>query len=230
MIKLDTETNPNPMPNFHELAAGLKKYFSTDLTQGQLSQFEIAFDAYVEWNEKINLVSRKDLENLGIRHFLHSLAIAKAIRFKPGTSVLDVGTGGGFPGIPLAIFFPESTFTLVDSVRKKLHVAEEIASRCGLKNVHFSVQRVEQLEGQWDFVVSRAVADWPEFMPWVEDKVHCRNKNELKNGILYLKGGDAELELSKMKPFGKAFNIWQLSDWFEDEWFETKLLAYLGLC
>lgn len=192
-------------------------------------QFRKAFEGYVEWNSKINVISRKDMENLAERHFLHSLAIAKSIHFKSGTKVLDVGTGGGFPGIPLAIFFPECEFHLVDSRFKKIQVVEAVAALTDLKNVHATIQRVEDMRDQYDFVVSRAVASMDQFIPWVRKRIHCRNHNELHNGILYLRGEDLTQEL-KGQSFAHGPVMTPISTWYEEDFFQTKQLLYVSFC
>lgn len=194
-----------------------------------MSQFQKAFEGYVEWNSKINVISRKDMENLAERHFLHSLAIAKSIQFKSGTKILDVGTGGGFPGIPLAIFFPECEFHLVDSRFKKIQVVEAITQLADLKNVQATIQRVEDMRDQYDFVVSRAVAAMDQFIPWVRKRIHCRNHNALPNGILYLRGEDLTQEF-KGQSFAQGPRMTPISTWFEEEFFQTKNVLYLGFC
>lgn len=217
------------MPNFASLQALLEKHFPDRFSADQLEQFRMAFEGYVEWNAKINVISRKDMENLAERHFLHSLAIAKSIHFKSGTKVLDVGTGGGFPGIPLAIFFPECHFHLVDSRQKKIQVVEAIVRVTDLKNVQYSVQRVEEMTTQFDFVISRAVASLDQFLPWVRRRIHCRNQNDLPNGILYLKGESVEEELKHVQlPY--PTQLTPLSKWFDEPFFETKLLLYQRMC
>jgi len=200
------------------------KYFP-DLTSEQIQQFEQLGPLYSEWNSKINVISRKDIDQLYERHVLHSLAIAKYNHFKPGTTILDVGTGGGFPGIPLAILFPEVKFHLVDSIRKKIKVVIEIKNALGLNNVTQEQIRAEELKNKYDFVISRAVTRLPEFVKWVKNNISHRQKNAVPNGILYLKGGDLQDEL---KPFGKKVFIQNLSDYFEEEFFETKKLIYLN--
>ena len=218
------------MPDFPGLAQKLDFYFPDTFSGVQMLQFEQAFGAYREWNEKINLISRKDIENLGERHFLHSLGISKSIRFLAGTSVLDAGTGGGFPGIPLAIAFPEVNFHLVDSIGKKIKVAEEIARAIHLKNVQFSVQRVEQLPEQYDFVVARAVSELAKFLPLIKGRVHCKQINSLKNGLLYLKGGEVEPEIKAMGKTVKGYKLIALSDCFEEPFFSTKYLVHIPFC
>lgn len=221
--------SPSTVPNFSSLKDLLEKYFPGEISSQQMEQFRKAFEGYIDWNSKINVISRKDMENLAERHFIYSLAIAKAIRFLPGTTVLDVGTGGGFPGIPLAIFFPEVNFHLVDSRKKKMIVVEEIVQLTGLTNVQHSVQRVEEMDEQFDFVVSRAVASMDKFLPWVRKRMHCKSKNELKNGILYLRGEgiDAELHAINQK---RKYTLMNVSDWYSEEFFQTKFLLHLSLC
>jgi len=203
----------------------IKKYF-TDLSDQQLNNFDRLGSLYEEWNSKINVISRKDIEQLYERHVLHSLAIAKIIKFKPGTTVLDVGTGGGFPGIPLAILFPEVSFLLIDSIAKKIKVVTEVASALNLPNVKAEHQRVEDVRQKFDFVVSRAVTAFPRFVEMVRTKVSGQSKNTLPNGILYLKGGDFEDEIS---PFGKQIKVYDLQNYFQEEFFETKRLIHLTL-
>jgi 16S rRNA (guanine527-N7)-methyltransferase len=203
----------------------LSKYFP-DLTGQQMEQFGRLRSLYTEWNAQINVISRKDIEQLYERHVLHSLAIAKVIRFKPGTTILDVGTGGGFPGIPLAIFFPETSFMLIDSIGKKIKVVNEVASALNLKNVTAQHVRVEDLNLKFDFVVSRAVTAFPRFVSMVKAKVASQSNNELPNGILYLKGGDFEEEIN---PFRNQISIYELKDYFQEEFFETKRLIHMTL-
>ena len=203
----------------------IRKYF-TDLTDQQLDRFDRLGSLYEEWNSKINVVSRKDIEQLYERHILHSMAIAKIIQFKPGTTVLDVGTGGGFPGIPLAILFPETTFLLVDSIAKKIKVVNEVASALNLQNAKGEHLRVEEVKQKFDFVVSRAVTAFPRFVEMVQGKVAGNSKNTLSNGILYLKGGDFEEEIS---PFGELAKVYDLQNYFQEEFFETKRLIHLTL-
>jgi 16S rRNA (guanine527-N7)-methyltransferase len=203
----------------------IRKYF-TDLTDQQLNHFDRLGALYEEWNSKINVISRKDIEQLYERHILHSLAIAKIIQFKPGTTVLDVGTGGGFPGIPLAILFPETSFLLVDSIAKKIKVVNEVASALNLQNVKAEHLRVEYVKQKFDFVVSRAVTAFPRFVEMVRTKVASQSKNALPNGILYLKGGDFEEEIS---PFGEQITVYDLQNFFQEDFFETKRLIHLTL-
>ena len=201
----------------------IKKYFP-EISSIQLSQFEQLIPLYTEWNNKINVISRKDIENLTINHILHSLAIAKIISFKPGTKILDVGTGGGFPGIPLAILFPECKFHLIDSIGKKITVVEAIVEAIGLQNVIAQKVRAEDVDGRYNFIVSRAVTKLPEFYAWVKDKFINKNQNSLKNGIIYLKGGDLTEELSTYNNKSTIFNI---SDFFEEDYFETKKVIHI---
>lgn len=201
-------------------------HYFPNLTAFQQDQFLKLFELYKDWNEKINVISRKDIDNLYTNHVLHSLGIAKVISFKPGTTVLDVGTGGGFPGIPLAILFPETKFHLVDSIGKKITVVKKVAQGVGLKNVKAEQIRAEQLKGEYDFVVSRAVTRLNEFYGWVHNKVNKKSLHDLYNGILYLKGGDLDQELEELK---RAHQIFQLSDFFTEEFFETKKVVYVPL-
>lgn len=203
----------------------IAKYF-TGLTDQQVDQFARLASLYQDWNSKINVISRQDIDQIYERHVLHSLAIARVIRFKPGTTVLDVGTGGGFPGIPLAIFFPETQFMLVDSIGKKIKVVKEVASALNLPNVQAEQTRVEDLKKQFDFIVSRAVTAFPKFVDMTRTRVSGQGKNELPNGILYLKGGDFKEEI---KPFGPNANVFALKDFFEEEFFETKKLIHLPI-
>lgn len=216
------------MPEFQKLKDLLNLHFPGRVSETQMHQFQVAFEGYLDWNDRVNLVSRKDLENLADRHFLHSLSIAKIIDFNPKTRIIDAGTGGGFPGIPLAIFFPEVQFTLVDSIRKKLRAAEDIAEMAGLKNVQINVHRLEELSGQWDFAVSRALADWGTLLPWLKGKIKPGGSHDLPNGILYLKGGAPAEEIAKIQFLRRKFKVWELKEWFEDEWFETKILAWVS--
>ena len=196
-----------------------------NLTVLQLEQFEKLENLYTDWNAKINVISRKDIDSLYTKHVLHSLGIAKVIDFVPGTYVLDVGTGGGFPGIPLAILFPETNFYLIDVIAKKIKVVQEVATELGLKNVRAEQLRAENVKYDFDFIVSRAVTNMPDFVSWVKDKIKKKSNHELKNGILYLKGGDLTEEL---QDFPKAVEF-NLSDYFTDEFFETKKVVHLPL-
>ncbi|MCI4443168.1 MAG: 16S rRNA (guanine(527)-N(7))-methyltransferase RsmG [Lentimicrobium sp.] len=200
------------------------KYFP-NLTDIQKEQFAKLDFLYHDWNAKINVISRKDIDELYTKHILHSLGIAKIIKFEPGTFVLDVGTGGGFPGIPLAILFPETRFFLIDVIAKKIKVVQAVAEALELKNVKAEQLRAELVKGDFDFIVSRAVTNMPDFVSWIKDKIKKKSKHELKNGILYLKGGDLTEEL---KDFPKATE-YNLSDYFEDEFFETKKMVHLPL-
>jgi 16S rRNA (guanine527-N7)-methyltransferase len=195
------------------------------LTDIQKEQFAKLDSVYHDWNEKINVISRKDIDALYTKHVLHSLGIAKIIKFEPGTFVLDVGTGGGFPGIPLAILYPETRFFLIDIIGKKIKVVQAVAEALELKNVKAEQLRAENVKGDFDFIVSRAVTNMPDFVSWVKTKIKKNNKHELKNGILYLKGGDLTEEL---KDFPKA-SEYNLADFFEDEFFETKKVVHLPL-
>ena len=202
----------------------IQKYFP-NLTDIQKAQFAKLDFLYHDWNAKINVISRKDIDELYTKHILHSLGIAKIIEFEPGTYVLDVGTGGGFPGIPLAILFPETRFYLIDVIAKKIKVVQAVAEALELKNVKSEQMRAELVKGDFDFIVSRAVTNMPDFVSWTKDKIKKKHKHELKNGILYLKGGDLTEEL---KSFPKATE-YNLADFFEDDFFETKKVVYLPL-
>lgn len=196
-----------------------------DLSDNQILQFQKLQGLYEDWNAKINVISRKDIDELYTRHVLHSLGIAKIIEFRPGSKIMDVGTGGGFPGIPLAILFPEVDFYLIDVIAKKIRVVNEVATGLGLKNVKAEQKRAELVKQEFDFIVSRAVTNMPDFVKWVDDKVSKKQNHELANGILYLKGGDLTEEL---KDFPKATQ-YNLSDFFTDEFFETKKVVHLPL-
>lgn len=202
----------------------IDKYFP-ELSSSQRDRFIALEELYNDWNLKINVVSRKDIDELYLRHVLHSLGIAKVQAFLPDAKVLDVGTGGGFPGIPLAILFPETHFHLVDSIGKKIKVVAEVAEALQLENVVITNDRVESINGRYDFVVSRAVAQMETFVRWVKDKVAKKNRHELKNGILYLKGGDLSEEL---KPFPKA-TIYPLAEYFDEVFYATKSVVHLPL-
>ncbi len=203
----------------------LTKYFP-DLTDQQMDQFGRLSSLYEEWNSQINVISRKDIEQLYERHVLHSLSIAKVIQFKPQTTVLDVGTGGGFPGIPLAILFPETSFMLIDSIGKKIKVVNEVASALGLTNVTAEHIRVEEVKQKFDFVVSRAVTAFPRFISMARTKIASQSKNDLPNGILYLKGGDFDEEI---EPFRKQIQVYELQSFFQEEFFETKRLIHMSI-
>lgn len=196
-----------------------------DLTKKQIAQFSQLAELYAYWNERINVVSRKDIENLYEKHVLHSLAIAKVHHFKPESAILDVGTGGGFPGIPLAILFPECKFHLVDSIGKKIKVVQEVAKAIGLENVKAEQIRAEEIKGDYDFIVSRAVSKLAVFYPWIRRKIRPGRQFRFKNGLLYLKGGDLKAEikesgLKRVKSFG-------ISGFYEGEFFETKQVVYV---
>jgi len=201
----------------------LIKYFPS-ITPLQLQQFEQLLELYNYWNNQINVISRKDIDQLYERHVLHSLGIAKVMPFLPGENVLDVGTGGGFPGIPLAILFPETQFFLVDSIGKKIKVVQEVASALGLQNLKAAHLRAEQVDEKFDFVVSRAVTRLKEFYPWVKGKFNKESKNTLPNGILYLKGGDLAEEITES---GLKVKQYYLKDFFDEEFFETKQVIYV---
>ena len=196
-----------------------------DLSENQILQFQKLQSLYEDWNSKINVISRKDIDELYTRHVLHSLGIVKIIDFRPGSKIMDVGTGGGFPGIPLAILHPEVDFYLIDVIAKKIKVVNEVAAGLGLKNVKAEQKRAELVKQEFDFIVSRAVTNMPDFVSWVDDKVSKKQNHELANGILYLKGGDLTEEL---KAFPKATE-YNLSDFFTDEFFETKKVVHLPL-
>jgi 16S rRNA (guanine527-N7)-methyltransferase len=199
------------------------KYFP-DLSDEQKRQFSALYDLYADWNLKINVISRKDIENLYLHHVLHSLAIARLIRFTDGTSIMDVGTGGGFPGIPLAILFPKCEFLLIDSIGKKIRVATEVSNAIGLKNVRFRHCRAEEEKGKFDFVVSRAVMPLPDLVKIVRKNISGKQHNALPNGIICLKGGNLEGEMSSFKKTAEAND---LSMFFEEEFFKTKKIVYV---
>jgi 16S rRNA (guanine527-N7)-methyltransferase len=199
------------------------RYFPllSEIQKEQLSNLKAIYD---QWNSRINVISRKDMDNFFVRHVLHSLSIAKVINFKPGTTILDVGTGGGFPGIPLAILFPDSEFTLLDSIEKKIRVVRSVSEELSIKNVNPVRKRVEDENGKFHFVVSRAVTRLPEFVNLTSKNISRTGTNSLQNGILYLKGGDMTEELS---PFKNKPRIWRIKDFFDEPFFETKVIVYL---
>ncbi|UOE39892.1 16S rRNA (guanine(527)-N(7))-methyltransferase RsmG [Chryseobacterium suipulveris] len=203
-------------------AALIERYFP-DLSDEQKSQFSKLEELYGDWNEKINVISRKDMDSLYEKHVLHSLGIAKVMEFAPGTKVLDIGTGGGFPGIPLAILFPEVQFTLVDSIGKKITVVNAVSESLGLKNVKGIHERAEKLNEKYHFVVSRAVTQMPVFLRWLKGKFEKEQFNPKHNGVLYLKGGDLAEELAGLK-----VEVFDLKNYFDSEFFETKKVVYLS--
>ncbi|MTG96937.1 16S rRNA (guanine(527)-N(7))-methyltransferase RsmG [Myroides sp. BIT-d1] len=200
------------------------KYFP-NLTPEQIEQFEKLEEVYTDWNAKINVISRKDIHELYTKHILHSLGIAKVMEFKPGASILDVGTGGGFPGIPLAILYPETNFYLIDIIAKKIRVVNEVVKALGLQNVKAEQKRAENIDEKFDFIVSRAVTNMPDFVSWIRHKTKKENIHEFDNGILYLKGGDLTEELQN---FPKAVQF-DLKNIFDNEFFDTKKVVYLPL-
>lgn len=201
------------------------KYFP-ELTEIQKQQFAALYDLYSDWNAKINVISRKDIENLYEHHVLHSLAIAKAIHFRPGTKILDFGTGGGFPGVPLSIMFPECSFKLIDGTGKKIKVATEVANAIGLKNCQPVHLRGEEEKGLYDFVVSRAVMPLPDLMKIVRKNISKKQQNALPNGVICLKGGDIQNETN---PYKKIVDITDISTWFKEPWFKEKSLIYVPI-
>lgn len=206
------------------MTSDIISHYFPGLSQTQKDRFAELDALYRFWNARINLISRKDIDMLYLHHILHSLAIAKVISFLPAEKVLDVGTGGGFPGIPLAIMFPETDFHLVDSIGKKIKVVQEVALGCGLKNVRATHARAEQIDEKFNFVVSRAVTKLSDFYPWVKGKFEKESKNTLQNGILYLKGGDLDQEI---KESGLKAELIPLSDYFTEEYFHTKYVVYI---
>lgn len=203
----------------------ITKYFS-DISDEQRRQFEALYDLYQDWNSKINVISRKDIDNLFEHHVLHSLAIAKTIRFKDGSEILDFGTGGGFPGVPLAILFPNCHFRLIDGTGKKIRVATEVANAIGLKNCHPEHKRGEEEKGKYDFVVSRAVMPLPDLERIVRKNISTKQRNAMPNGIICLKGGNVEGEI---QPFRKYAEVSDISQWFDEEWFKEKYVIYLPI-
>ncbi len=206
-------------------AALVKKYFP-EITEQQEAQFDQLLPLYKEWNEKINVVSRKDIENLMLHHVLHSLAIAKFLPFRPGTEVLDVGTGGGFPGIPLAILFPETQFLLVDSIGKKIKVVEGVAESLGLSNVQAKHMRAEDVDQDFEFIISRAVTRLTPFYYWVKNKISPNHFHTQRNGLLLLKGGELTEEIAEL---GKKVKVTELTSYFKEDFFETKKLVYVPM-
>lgn len=202
----------------------INKYFDS-LTENQIIQFEKLDSVYKDWNCKINVISRKDINDLYLKHVLHSLSIGKLIEFKKNTSILDVGTGGGFPGIPLAILFPECKFHLVDSIKKKIKVVDNVVDYLELKNVTTTVTRAELIDHKFDFIISRAVTNMNDFVKWVKYKVNKKSNNSFKNGILYLKGGDLKIELMNFK----SVKIYNLSEYFKEDFFNKKKIVYLPI-
>ena len=200
----------------------IRKYFP-DLSQKQIQQFSQLEELYEHWNEQINVISRKDIDELYTKHVLHSLAIAKVIAFEKGTKILDIGTGGGFPGIPLAILFPEANFLLVDSIGKKIKVVNEVSTSLSLTNVCIMRERAENINETFDFIVSRAVTNMTDFKKWVKGKFNKTHNNTLNNGILYLKGGDLSIELR-----GITHQEYNISDYFEEDFFKTKKVVYIS--
>jgi len=203
----------------------IQKYFP-DLTQTQTKQFEALYELYLDWNSKINVISRKDIENLYEHHVLHSLAIAEIIKFKPTSSILDVGTGGGFPGIPLAILFPECKFTLIDSIGKKIKVGTEVSQAIGLKNITLKHERVQEEKAMFDFVVSRAVMPLEDLVKLVRKNIAKTPKNALPNGLICLKGGELQHEVL---PFKNIADTYEISEFFNEEYFKTKKIVYVPL-
>ena len=203
----------------------ITQYFP-DLTERQQQQVASLGSLYADWNEKINVISRKDIDNLYVNHVLHSLGIARVISFMPGAEILDVGTGGGFPGIPLAILFPQTNFHLVDSIGKKIMVVKEMSQALGLSNVTAEQIRAEQLKRRYDFIVSRAVTQMKEFYGWVQNKVKKESIHTLDNGILYLKGGDLDEEMNALK---KPYSIYDLTSYFSEDFFQTKKIVYMPI-
>lgn len=202
------------------------EHYFPNLTARQREQVKLLGPLYKEWNDKINVISRKDIENLYVNHVLHSLGIAKVVSFNAGASILDVGTGGGFPGIPLAILFPEVQFHLVDSIGKKITVVKNVVEGLGLKNVRAEQARGEQIKGKYDFIISRAVTRMKEFYGWVHQKSKSESTHSIDNGILYLKGGDLDEELDELR---KPYALYSLSDYFKEEFFETKKVVFIPL-
>jgi 16S rRNA (guanine527-N7)-methyltransferase len=201
------------------------KYFR-ELSTEQIDKISRLKDLYLDWNSKINVISRKDIDEIYVRHVLHSLSIAKIISFKEGTQIVDVGCGGGFPGIPLAILFPDARFTLVDSIGKKVQVVSQIASALDLKNVETINDRAENLNGKYDFVTSRAITAFPKFVSLTRNLISKNHRNVIQNGVIYLKGGEFS---SEIEPFTKTIKIIDISDFFNEPFFETKKIIYLPI-
>jgi 16S rRNA (guanine527-N7)-methyltransferase len=201
----------------------LKQYFD-NTTQPEIEKLLKLEELYKGWNSKINVISRKDIDNFNIHHLLHSLSVAKVIRFTKGSEIIDIGTGGGFPGIPLSIMFPEVSFTLVDSIRKKTLVVKSVAESLDLKNVKVVCDRAENIDNKYDFVISRAVTAFPKFVMWTKNMIKTQNNNTLRNGILYLKGGDLSKELGAYK---NRVTIYPLGNYFRESFFEEKKIVYL---
>lgn len=202
----------------------IRKYFP-ELTALQIRQFEQLEELYRFWNARINVISRKDLEEIYLHHVLHSLSVARLISFVPGTKILDIGTGGGFPGIPLSILFPESSFLLIDSIGKKIKVVNNIITSLGLKNCSGEQIRAENLKGKFDFIISRAVTGLPVFLQWVKDKIETHEKNSIHNGVIYLKGGDLKEEIRSIR---NSVTIYPVSDYFDEPFFESKKIVYIS--
>ena len=206
------------------MTSDIISHYFPEITASQKEQFRKLDELYRFWNSQINVISRKDIDSLYLHHILHSLGIAKVISFFPGDNIMDVGTGGGFPGIPLAILFPETSFHLVDSIGKKIKVVNEVSQALGLKNVKASHARAEQIDEKFDFVVSRAVTQLKDFYPWIKGKFRKESRNALKNGVLYLKGGDLEQEIQESKI--KHVQQVPLNSFFKEDFFETKYVIY----
>ena len=203
------------------------QFYFPELNSRQVLRFELLRELYLEWNTKINVISRKDTENFYTRHVLHSLAIAKFIQFKNKSKIIDVGTGGGFPGIPLAIYFNDSSFTLIDSIGKKIKVVDDVAKEINLKNVITKTVRIEKVKEKFDFIISRAVTQLDKFCPWVENNISAKNENQIKNGIIYLKGGDLKKEIEKIEK-KYNYNIKNISEYYDNNFFESKSILYLS--
>ncbi len=203
----------------------IRKYFPT-LTPTQLAQFEQLYDLYFDWNSKINVISRKDIENLYLHHVLHSLSIAQVISFKAGTTILDVGTGGGFPGVPLAIMFPEVQFTLIDSIGKKIKVGTEVSNAIGLKNITLKHLRIQDEKAKYDFVVSRAVMPLDDLVKLVKKNIKKEGKNAIPNGLICLKGGELQHEIL---PYKNIADTYEINEFFKEEFFKTKKVVYVPL-